>query len=285
MIRRLRRHFLLSLLTVYSRLLLCQVQQVGSIAGQLRLVSGDTPPQQVMVELRLHGATVNNTYTDGQGRFSFTNLDPDSYQIVIRDDSYAPVDELVSLRPESPVAYLQIVLRPRQTTANLHSEGSAVSGGNQFLIDRAAYTKHFPRKAIKEYDKGLDADRHGDHERAIAHYQAAVSLAPDFYPAHNNLGSDYLTKSDIADARKEFEEVVRLNQSDAAGYFNLSHVSLLTGKLDEAQQFLNEGLRREPDSALGQFLVGSLAMRIGKYPEAESALRRAIQISPVMTQA
>jgi predicted Zn-dependent protease len=89
-----------------------------------------------------------------------------------------------------------------------------------------------------------------------------------------------VSRSDFPAARKEFEQVVKLNQSDAAGYFNLSNVCMLTGQLPEAQQFLDEGLRRQPDSAFGQSLLGTLDLRAGKLAQAEIALLRAIQLDP-----
>jgi hypothetical protein len=36
-----------------------------------------------------------------------------------------------------------------------------------------------------------------------------VKIAPDFYMAHNNLGSDFLSKSDFSAARNEFQQASR----------------------------------------------------------------------------
>jgi tetratricopeptide (TPR) repeat protein len=93
-----------------------------------------------------------------------------------------------------------------------------------------------------------------------------------------------VSKSDFVNARREFEQVVKLNQSDANGYFNLSNVCMLTNQLTDAQQFLDEGLRRQPDSGFGQFLLGSLNMRLKKTALAEAALLRAIQLDPTKAQ-
>src|SRR5262249_33957496 len=226
-----------------------------------------------------------STYSDDEGKFGFYGLGSGPYHVLIRDEHFRPIDELVVLDTTiSPIAVVRISLTPLEGVKK-DPLSQRESGSNRGMIDPSEYQKHFPKPALKEFDKGVAADNGHDGTNAIRHYQKAISLAPDFYPAHNNLGSDYLSRSNFPAARQEFEEVVRLNQSDAAAYFNLSNVCMLTGKLDEAQQYLNEGLRREPDSALGQFLLGSLDLRIGQYPGAEAALRRAIQTSPVMTQA
>jgi len=179
----------------------------------------------------------------------------------------------------------RLILQPRETARPADPAATRTGGNNPNLIDLGDYNKRFPKKAVKEYEKGLDAERQGRREEALAHYQSALKMAPDYYPAHNNLGSDYLSRSDFAGARKEFQEVVRLNQSDAAGYFNLSNVCMMMGNLEDAKRYLDEGMRREPDSALGHFLLGSLEMKTGNLPEAESVLKRTVELSPGMPQA
>jgi len=278
------RVLLLCFVAAYARSALAQ-EQLGKIIGQIRVDRGDFPPHGIFVELQLRFSTINSVYADSQGRFGFYNLDANSYHILIRDDAYLPVDELATIDPLiSPTAMLQITLRPRPEGKVTPIENRA-GGSNPYMIGLDEYRKHFPKSALKEFDKGLRADQDGKKDDAIAHYERVLKVAPGFYPAHNNLGSDYLNKADLDAARREFEEVVRLNQSDAAAYFNLSNVYMLTGRLQDSEQFLGEGMRREPESAIGFVLRGSLDMRTGRYQEAEGALRRAVRISPVMAQA
>jgi tetratricopeptide (TPR) repeat protein len=259
--------------------------QLGKIIGQIRVDRADSPPHAIYVELQARFATVNSVFTDNQGRFGFYGLEGNIYHILIKDDGFLPVDEQAVIDPvASPTAVLQISLQPRPDRKP-DSVQDRIGGSNPYMVGLDEYRKHFPKSALKEFDQGLRADQDGKQDDAVRHYERALRAAPDFYPAHNNLGSEYLSKRNFDTARREFEEVIRLNQSDAAAYFNLSNVYMLTGKLQDSQQFLGEGMRREPDSALGQFLQGSLDMRTGKYREAESALRRAVQVNPMMAQA
>ena len=138
---------------------------------------------------------------------------------------------------------------------------------------------------MKEFEKGVGADRAGKRDEAVRHYQRAVAIAPYFYVAHNNLGSDYLSKSDFSTARAEFQRVVELNRSDSAAYFNLSNVCMLSGQLGDTQQYLEEGMRRQPDSALGPVPAGIVESGLRKFAEAEGALRRTIQLDPMVAQA
>jgi TolA-binding protein len=274
----------LFLLYVLAPMVVAQQGGVGSIVGETHQARGDFPGK-VFVELQLRGATIDSTYTDDEGKFGFHSLGSNPYHVVISDEHFYPVDQLVVLDTTiSSLSLIQINLTPH-TQGKKEPLPNRDPGSNPYLVNPSEYKRHFPKKVISEFDKGVEADADQKSNDAVRHYQKAISLAPDFYPAHNNLGSEYLSKSDFANARSEFERVIELNQSDAAGYFNLSNVWMLSGQLPEAEKYLDEGMRRQPDSALGSFLRGSLDIRLGKLPDAEQSLRRAIELNPTIAQA
>ena len=202
-------------------------QSLGRIIGQLRVTKGDFPPHQILVELQLHGSTLTSVYADDQGRFGFYNLEANPYHVVINDPAFHPVDELANVNPiVSSFNMVQISLDPREDVKQAPAS-NRTGGSNPYMVDPADYNRRFPKSAVKEFDRGVQADREGKHDDAIEHYQKAVKIAPAFYMAHNNLGSDYLSKSDFASARNEFQQASQLNQSDGAPYFNLSNVCIL----------------------------------------------------------
>jgi tetratricopeptide (TPR) repeat protein len=259
-----------------------QSQQVGEIVGEVHVVRGDFPGR-VLVELQLHSAPISSQYTDEQGKFAFPSLTNNLYHVVIRDDRFYPVDQMALLDLSvSAVARVQINLMPRPP--DYKNSLPAQKGSNPFIVDMEEYRRHFPKNALKEFDKGLESDRRGQRDDAIRHYQAAITLAPDFYPAHNNLGSDYLGKSNFQAAKAEFGQVVKLNRSDAEAHLNLANLYLATKDYDRALKSVQEGLRRQPNSALGKFLLGSIYERTGKLPEAEQALRQALELDTQMSR-
>jgi TolA-binding protein len=258
-------------------------QQYGSIVGEVHVNKGEFPGR-LQVELQLHGSPINTVYTDEQGKFGFSPLGNNQYHLIIRDERFYPVDERVVL--DLSVSSTQMVQLHLTRREEVRKDDVANRGGsNPYMIDLAEYRRQFPKKTVKEFQKGVDADAKGKREEAILHYEKAISLSPDFYPAHNNLGSAELASSNFPAARREFEQVLKLNQSDATAYFNLANVCTVTNQLPDARHFLEEGLRRQPESGFGKFLLGSLDLREGRLKEAETALREAIQLSPTMTQA
>ena len=276
---------LLALVLLLPGSLLGQVI-LGRIIGQIRAPSGDYPARQILVELRLHGGTVESVYTDNEGRFGFSNLEANGYRIVINDEEYYPVEERADVNPDvMPSTRVLINLRAREEKKQDDPMSPRPSGSNPYLVDPTDYNKRFPKKALKEYERGISAERKGNHDEAIAHYQSALKIAPEYYPAHNNLGSIYLSKADFTSAEEQFQEAVRLDRNDAQAYFNLGNVFLLKGRYSESEAAVASGLQRQPDSAFGHFLQGSLYGRTGKLPEAEKSLRAALQLDSTMWQA
>ncbi len=257
---------------------------VGSVVGELHLSRGDFPGR-VFVELQFRSAPIASGYSDDEGKFGFHGLASNPYHVVINDERFYPVDQLVILDTSiSIMSMAQITLSPREP-AKKEPLPNREQGGNPYLIDPSEYRQHFPKKAIKEFDKGVEADKNQKRDEAIRHYERAVSLAPNFYPAHNNLGSAYLSKSDFKSAEAEFREVIRINPADAAAYFNLADVFLLTQRLQESLEHAIQGLRREPNSAFGYFILGSAFQRAGDTAQSERALRRALELDPKLSQA
>jgi Flp pilus assembly protein TadD len=255
----------------------------GAIVGEVHLSGADFPPP-VLVELVLRGAPISSMYTDGQGKFAFGSLANNVYHVRIRDDRFYPIEERVVLDLSiTATQMVQLYLTPRRETKK-DTLPSRTAGSNPHAVDPEEYRRHIPKGALKEFDKGVRADQEGKRDEAIQHYEKALSLAPDFYPAHNNVGSDYLGKSDFKSAQTHFEAAIKLNTSDAEAHLNLANVLLMTKNYPAALSSVEEGLRREPDSALGKFLLGSIYERLGQYAEAEAALHQALDLDPKMSR-
>jgi tetratricopeptide (TPR) repeat protein len=260
-------------------------QDNGRVIGQIRVIRGDFPSHAIMVDLQLHGATINSVYTDGEGRFGFYELQSNLYHVVVNDEDYYAVDEQVNLNlTESQFAMVQIQLRPREKK-NTDPLDKQVAGSNPYIVDPGQYNKRFPKKAVKEYDKGLEAEQQGRKDAAIEHYQAALKVAPDYYPAHNNLGVLYLGNSDFKSAEEQLRDAVHLDQNEVQAYFNLSNLLILTKRFAEAQITLAQGLQHRPDSAFGNFLQGCLYDQTGMLSAAENSLQNALRLDPKMSQA
>lgn len=258
---------------------------MGRLIGDIRVPPGGVPNHRVLVSLEMRGTPIESVYTDDQGRFGFYSLIANEYRVTVNDDAYEPAGQTVRVDPSiSPTNFVQVMLVPRKNSKK-DPLPPRLSGSNPYLVDPAEYYRRFPKKTIKEFEKGVAADQQGKTVEAVAHYEKALSYSPDFYPAHNNLGSAYLSQQNFEGARSEFESALKINQNDAQAYLNLGNVFLLTQRYDEAEQKIEAGLQRRPDSAFGHFLRGSLYSRTGRPDLAEKSLANALQLDPLMSQA
>ncbi len=157
---------------------------------------------------------MESVYSDGQGRFGFYALGANQYRVTIDDDAYQPVSQDVSVYPDvEPMNFVQFYLVPRENKKQDSAQGQ-VPGSNPYLIDPGQYLRQFPKKTIKEFQKGAEAEKHGKIDEAIQHYEKAIASSPDFYPAHNNLGSAFLARRQFAEAQGQFEAAIKHNQND-----------------------------------------------------------------------
>lgn len=275
---------LLTTILVARPLLSQQSNQTGRIIGNIRVFRADFPPHPVLVSLEMRGAPIASSYCDDQGRFGFYNLVANEYKVTVSDDDYEPVSESTDLNPDtSSTNFVNVTLIPRKKEKK-DDLSRQVGGGNPYLVDPAEYYRQFPKKAVKEFEKGVEADHKGKTDEAIEHYQKALSDSPEFYAAHNNLGSDFLARKDFAEARSQFEAALKTNHNDTEAFFNLANVLLATKQYPDAEHQIQEGLQRQPDSAFGKFLQGRLYFVTNRPELAEKSLLSAMQLDPKMPQ-
>jgi len=74
----------------------------------------------------------------------------------------------------------------------------------------------------------------GEIDAAIAHFQSAVKLNPDFALAHLNFSNALVRKGDVAAALREAKEAVRLAPEDSETHHILARTLVFSGDLDGA---------------------------------------------------
>ncbi len=261
-----------------------RAQELGNIVGQIRLQDGGFPSERIMVTLEGRGAIINSSYCDDEGRFGFYGLLGNPYYVIIEAKEYEPVREKVVVVPTiSQTNIVHIVLRPLRSVEGRASPDSG-SLSNPNFVDVSEFAKKFPSTVLKEFEVGMKSELRGEMDAAVRHYQAALQQAPDFYPAHNNLGIRQLQKGNMKEAEEEFRRVVELNPSGAQAYLNLGNVLYITRRNEEAKQTLEEGLRRAPTSGMGYYVLGSVLVRLGDMKSAEERFKAAREFDPKMPQ-
>ncbi|HUL14548.1 MAG TPA: tetratricopeptide repeat protein [Terriglobales bacterium] len=270
-------------LTFFSAVLSAQEVE-GNITGEIRLVDGSFPRQQIQVSLDVHGSIADVKYCDSEGRFSFNHLLPNAYVVVINTEGYLPFREDVIVNPTvMGTNYVHVVLRADPNTSAPDGP-RRLTGANSDTVSVVDLEAKYPPQVKAEFDAGQKAEAKGDTTAAIEHYRAALKLAPDFYQAHNNLGGLYIKKGELIPAEKELRRALELNPKSAQADFNLGNVLYLTGRDAEAKTALEDGLTHSPASAMGRYFLGCVLTRMKEFGPAEDQLKSARELDPTMSQ-
>jgi len=123
---------------------------------------------------------------------------------------------------------------------------------------------------------------------AIAEYQAALRLQPDFPMAHNNLGNAWAGQpGHLADAIGQYQEVLRLHPDDADAHNNLGSAwSHLPGKRRDAIAEYQTALRLDPSNAEAHHNLGTAWTAVpGRSADAIAEYQAALQLEPGYAEA
>ena len=120
----------------------------------------------------------------------------------------------------------------------------------------------------------------GRVDEAIAHYQEALKIRPDYAEASCNLASALLSKGDLDGAIAYYSSCLALLPNQAEPEYNLASALLRKGRTDEAIAHYKKALELRPDSADAHANLGSAFLAKGRVQDAIAAYRNALRISP-----
>jgi tetratricopeptide (TPR) repeat protein len=125
----------------------------------------------------------------------------------------------------------------------------------------------------------------GQVDQAIAYFQRALEIQPDYLMAHLNLGSAFSQKGEVDKAITQFQKVLEIQPGDAKAHSNLGMVLLQKGRVDEAMVHLQKALEIEPNFAEAQNNLGWGLFQVGQLDKAIRHLQRALEIQPGLVMA
>jgi type IV pilus biogenesis/stability protein PilW len=120
------------------------------------------------------------------------------------------------------------------------------------------------------------------HEKAETHLKEAISLKNgDFPKAHNNLGVVYLKMQRYDDAIKQFEKAAGniLYDTPEFAYTNMGWAYYKKGDFIQAKKYYEESIKMEQRYSLAYYNLGLLYSDLEKYDDAVKEFKRAIKFS------
>jgi tetratricopeptide (TPR) repeat protein len=185
-----------------------------------------------------------------------------------------------------------------QNSETLWTHALACTTGNSlahYNLGQALEHKGGMDEAIAQYQKALEinpnyADAHnnlgtalfqkGRTDEAITHFQAALKIKPDFADAHYNLGVALQQKGRVDEAIAQYQEALQIKPDYAQAHDNLGSALLHTGRVDEAIAQYQTTLQISPDNADAHSNLGIALQQKGRVEEAIAHFQKALQIEP-----
>ena len=120
----------------------------------------------------------------------------------------------------------------------------------------------------------------GDVAAARRDFEESIRLNPLLASPHNNLGAIKYQEGRIADAMGEYREAIRLDPHDAEPHRNLGIALVDLGRMSEADESFQRAYELRPDSADIVYNVALFRLRQGRTDDAVRLFRRALELRP-----
>jgi len=103
---------------------------------------------------------------------------------------------------------------------------------------------------------------------------------PACWMAHNNLGTLHLERREFSEAIAHFEAALRLRPEFVEGHYNLGVILEERGEFDQAVRHLETALRISPDYWKAQYVMGLVRKKQGDNVGAAERFRATLRLNP-----
>jgi len=132
---------------------------------------------------------------------------------------------------------------------------------------------------------GAANEAQGKLEEAIAAYNKALLIKPDFVEAHNNIGLAFQALGKLEEAFSAYNKALLIKPDFVEAHNNIGLAFQALGKLDEAVAAYNKALLIKPDFVEAHNNIANALRDLGKLEEAVAAYNKALLIKPDFVEA
>jgi len=253
------------------------------IQGRIHFPAKYPSVMRPVVKLQSTSSSELSTVADADGNFGFTHLRPDSYTVVVDGgNEYENASETVAIGSPGPVPaqgnpsqyampvtyQVHIYLQPKRAYAMDYTSAAT----------RAALA-NVSKTARDFFNKGVEAVHLGETSRAIEQFKQAISQAPNFALAYNEMGVQYLKLGQTNKAAAAFAEAVKLMPEDFAARLNYGIALLNLKKFVEAEKQVREALQINDAAATAHYYLALALLNQNQFETAESQFEVSIKSS------
>jgi Flp pilus assembly protein TadD len=241
-----------------------------TIRGRVYLPSGHPTQDQVRITLRtITQGIVQEAFTDSVGNFEFRGIPGGSYEVVAwgNDKIETTVEKIEVFGRISRTFFQNVFLKEKSESQDKPKAG---------VVSVAGLMADVPKQAQKEYERGVKQVDKGEYEKAIAHFERAIQLYPEYVQAYNDLGAQYLRLNRFTEAEAAFTKAVTYEPRAPQPYLNLGYMRLLQKQYQDAVLALNRAIELDSTNWAGHLWLGVALMEVKEHTLSKSALEKAL---------
>jgi tetratricopeptide (TPR) repeat protein len=125
----------------------------------------------------------------------------------------------------------------------------------------------------------------GKIQEAMAHFEQALRIKPDYAETHDNLGAALWQAGRVQEAMEHWEQALQIKPNDSKAHSSLGLALVGQGKLREAAEHWEQALRIKPNDARTHYNLGVALEQTGRTQEAIRHYELALQIKPDYAEA
>jgi len=130
------------------------------------------------------------------------------------------------------------------------------------------------------YDRGISDYKEKKYDEAMAAFDRAIRVDPDFHPAYFMRAVVHRQRGEFDAAIADYASVIRLKPDEANAYYNRALIYLDLGDPDRALPDFGEYARRKPDDADGHLRRAEIFAELGDLDHALAERDALIRLSP-----
>ena len=130
------------------------------------------------------------------------------------------------------------------------------------------------------FNKAIEEHQNNNLIEAKKLYLEVLTLQPNNYAAHLNLGVILQMSGELNNAKISFQESIKCNPKIVEAYINLGGINYKLNELDEAEENYNKAIDLEPDYFKTYFNLGVVLAASEKFDQAMFNYNKAIKLKP-----
>jgi Tfp pilus assembly protein PilF len=195
-------------------------------------------PIQALVEIGgIGGGTTQQTYTDLEGRVSFSVPSGRNYQIKVSGAAIESTTVQFEVNPGETFHHESIAVKAAR------GDGKGAPGG---MVSAAAL--NVPEKARDEFNKGMKDIQAKKFPDAKKHFVKATEIYPKYDWAFNNIGVVEMQLKDGKAAREAFARAVEINDKNPDATKNLARLKIEDTDYAGAKELLLKSITVQPEN-------------------------------------